>query len=115
MARYGKLGMFDTAHVPAIWALEVANILVMAERRKRLDASAVAEFIALLETLGIRADDAPGARAFGEILALARSQGLSSYAAAYLDLALRRGLPLATRDRELAEAARRAQVAVIAG
>ena len=108
-----RLGLDETAEVPAIWALEVANILVMAEKRKRLDAAAVAEFVALLETLDIRADDAPPSRAFGEILALARREGLSSYDAAYLDLAMRRGLPLATRDKALAQAARRAGVAVI--
>lgn len=108
-----RLALDEIAEVPAIWALEVANILVMAEKRKRLDAAAVAEFVALLETLDIRADDAPAARAFGEILALARREGLSSYDAAYLDLAMRRGLPLATRDAALAKAARRAGVAAI--
>ena len=108
-----RLASDETAEVPAIWALEVANILVMAEKRKRLDAAAVALFVALLETLDLRADDAPAGRAFGEILALARREGLSSYDAAYLDLAMRRGLPLATRDKALVQAARRAGVAVI--
>ncbi len=98
---------------PAIWALEVANILVMAERKGRIGSAAIAEFVALLETLDIRIDDAPAARSLGEILALARREGLSSYDAAYLDLAMRRGLPLATRDAALAKVARRAGVAVV--
>lgn len=101
------------AEAPAIWTLEIANILVMAERKARIDAAAVTEFVALLETLDIRVEDTPADRAFGSILALARREGLSSYDAAYLDLAMRRGLPLATRDAALAKAARRAGVAVI--
>lgn len=108
-----RLASDETAEVPAIWALEVTNVLVMAEKRKRLDGAAIAEFVALLAILDIHADAAPAARAFGEILALARQEGLSSYDAAYLDLALRRGLPLASRDKALIQAARRAGVAAI--
>lgn len=103
----------EFAAVPAIWPLEVANILAAAERRRRIDPVDMAGFVAMLDRLDIRVDTATAARGLKEILALARSEKLSSYDAAYLDLAMREGLPLATRDRELAAAARRAGVAIV--
>ncbi len=102
------------AQVPAIWPLEVANVLAGAERRKRIDAAGIGEFLALIETLDIRVDGETGRRALREILGLARREGLTSYDAAYLDLAMRESLPLATGDRALAEAAQRCGVMVIA-
>ncbi len=103
----------DFAAVPAIWPLEVANILAVAERRGRIDAAEIAAFAAVLEALDIRVDTATAARGLREILGLARREGLSSYDACYLDLAMREGLALATRDAALAAAARRCGVAVI--
>ncbi len=105
----------EPALVPSIWPLEVANILAVAERRRRIVAEEISEFVGLLARLTIRLDESTGERGLTEILALARDASLSSYDAAYLDLALRAGLPLATRDKALAEAARRAGVTVMTG
>jgi len=89
------------ALVPCIWLLEVSNALLVAERRGRVTQAMVAGFLEYLRSLPIVVG------IFGEVLLLAREQGLSVYDAAYLDLALRRGLPLATQDQVLREAARR--------
>jgi len=104
----------DQAVVPAIWPLEIANILAVAERRKRIAAADAAQFVSLLETLNIRIDAAAPERGLREILALARAEALSSYDAAYLDLALREGLDLATRDQPLRQAAGRLGVGLVA-
>ena len=103
----------ERAVAPSIWTLEIANILAMAERRGRIDVAGITEFLGLLEALDIRIDDAPAWRGLGEILDLARRERLSSYDAAYLDLAMREALPLATRDTALADAAARVGVAVL--
>lgn len=113
MALLDRMEDGDIAFVPGIWGLEIANILAMAERRQWLTAAGSAEFIALLAGIGLRLDDASPERALHDILALARQEGLSSYDAAYLDLAMRRDLPLATRDHALADAAKRQGVTVI--
>jgi predicted nucleic acid-binding protein len=95
----------EAAIVPAHWPLEVANVLVIAEKRQRISNSDATHFVRLLAALDIRIDeDSPG-RAFDHVLPLARSQSLTSYDAAYLDLALRTQLPLATLDDELRRAA----------
>lgn len=93
------------AAVPGIWPLEIANVLLAAERRRRITPAESARFLALLEALPIEVDAHTAARASREILLLARAHGLSSYDAAYLDLAARSGLPLATRDAALNAAA----------
>lgn len=91
------------AVVPGLWSLEVANVLAVGERRGRLRPADSARFVALLESLPIRVEPAP--ESMGEIVALARESGTSAYDAVYLALAMRRGLPLATRDTALREAA----------
>jgi predicted nucleic acid-binding protein len=101
--------------VPSIWPMEMANMLVMALRRNRIEQRDLEMAIMLLERLEIEVDPEAATRAFAEIVALARQFRLTSYDAAYLDLALREGLPLATRDTHLASAARRAGVEVIEG
>lgn len=93
------------ALVPAIWPLEVANVLLVGERRGRSTEARTSRFIALLEALPIRVDAATPQRALSSILTLAREQRLSAYDAAYLDLAMREGLPLATQDQALRRAA----------
>jgi predicted nucleic acid-binding protein len=93
------------ALVPAIWSLEVANVLLVGERRGRSSEARTSRFIALLEALPIRVDAATPQRALSEILTLAREQRLSTYDAAYLDLAMREGVPLATLDQALRRAA----------
>lgn len=93
------------AHVPVLWALEVGNILLGAERRRRITGARIAEFLGILGDLDIRVDpDLPG-RAFRDVLPLARERRLTTYDAAYLELATRLGLPLATKDGALASAA----------
>ncbi len=94
------------AHVPALWLWETGNVLVQAERRGRIRAAAIRTFLGLLESLPISIDQPTLASAWHDTLALARSHRLTTYDAAYLELALRRGLPLASRDRALQDAAR---------
>jgi predicted nucleic acid-binding protein len=100
----------STAVAPAIWPLEVGNVLIVAERRKRLGEASVVRFLALLDSLPIIVEQESPQRMFREIVALAREYGLSTYDASYLDLAMRLGLPIATRDGSLAIAANRCRV-----
>jgi predicted nucleic acid-binding protein len=101
------------ALVPGLWFLELGNVLLAAERRRRITAADVAARLELISALPIYVDQQSIARAWTEILHLARAQNLTTYDATYLDLARRRHLPLATKDRALAEAARRVEVAVL--
>ena len=98
------------ALVPGLWRLELGNVLTRAEREKRIPGSRIAAYLDLLDRLPITTDTETESRAFREILALAREQGLTTYDAAYLELAMRRGVGLATRDNALVRAARRVQV-----
>ncbi len=100
------------ALVPLVWPLEVGNALLIAERRERLSRADAVQFLALLQQLPITVEPQTPERIFGEILALAREHRLSSYDASYLDLAMRRGLPLATQDEGLRQAATRCGVGV---
>ena len=101
--------------VPAVWPLEVANGLVMGERRARIKPAESVAFVAMLEGLPIVVDRATGARALHETMSLAREHRLSAYDAAYLELAMRLGLPLATGDRSLGAAAERTGVVLLGG
>jgi predicted nucleic acid-binding protein len=94
-----------SAVVPALWPLEVANALVVGERRKRATEAKVTTFLGLLRSLPITTDDETASRAWHESIHLARTHHLSVYDAVYLELALRRGLPLATLDDKLKAAA----------
>lgn len=94
------------AFVASHWPLEVANGLLTAERRGRIGARDATRVGRLLLALPIAVDPVERGRALGETSRLARSRDLTSYDAAYLELALRRGLPLATLDEELRNAAR---------
>ncbi len=93
------------AVVPAIWALEIANAVLMGERRKRSTEAQAAKWLGYLASLPIAVDDETAARAWSDVVSLAREQNLSAYDAAYLELARRRGLPLATLDGPLKAAA----------
>ncbi len=101
----------EGALVPALWHLELGNVLVQAERRKRLTAADTTTRLELIADLPIVTDDETPTRALREVLTLARAEGLTTYDAAYLELAMRKGLPLATKDRTLRDAAKRAGVA----
>lgn len=102
----------EGAIVPAHWLLEVLNALLVAERRGRIRRDDVAAHVETIVDLGVDVDIETDRRAVAETLVLARTEKLSVYDAAYLELALRRGLPLATLDRDLAKAARKAGVRV---
>jgi predicted nucleic acid-binding protein len=93
------------AIVPSLWSLEVANAAIVGERRKRLDEARTLRFVALLNGLPIVIDDETAAKAWSETMHLARAYNLSAYDAAYLELAIRRGLPLACLDGKLKTAA----------
>jgi predicted nucleic acid-binding protein len=95
----------EAAVVPPHWHLEISNVLAIAERRKRISAANSTSFVQLLGALDIQVDAESTARTFGHILPLCRSYALTSYDAAYLELALRRRLPLATLDDDLRRAA----------
>jgi len=93
------------AHVPSLWPLEVANALLVGERRRRIMPADTARFIAILGAFPITVDDETVARAWGDTMHLARAHSLSSYDASYLELAIRLGLPLAALDGKLKTAA----------
>lgn len=100
------------AIAPAHWPLEVANALVMAVRRRRIDAGFRDAALRDLATLPVLLDDQTSRRAWHDTLRLADAHGLTVYDAAYLELAGRQGLPLATLDQALRTAARAARVAL---
>jgi len=99
------------AIVPSLWRLEIANTLVVGERRKRSTEAQAASFLARLEVLPILVDDETDARAWSDTIRLARAHTLSVYDAAYLELAMRRGLPIASLDDQLKAAAKAVGVA----
>jgi len=99
--------------VPSHWALEVANGMLMAERRRRISRADAEEALDVLWQLPIETDGETGRRAAGETATLARQHGLTIYDAAYLELALRRGAALATTDAALAKAAKKAGIDVV--
>jgi predicted nucleic acid-binding protein len=101
--------------VPGIWPLEVANVLVVCERRNRLSAADVAAFIHMLKDYPIAVDENTAGNAFGVVLSLARSHRLTPYDAAYLELALRTGSPLASLDAELNASAKGLGIALFDG
>lgn len=101
----------EQAIVPAIWPLEVANVLLVAERRGRISEAQINRFIRLLGQLPIKLDDA-GSDLAG-VVATGRAHGLNSYDASYLLLAERAGLPLATLDARLGGAATQAGVPLL--
>lgn len=99
-------GLADApAAVPSLWPLELANALVMGERRGRSTPAQASAWVALLQQLPIHVDDETVSRAWTDTLHLARAHGLTSYDASYLELALRLGAPLATFDAKLKAAA----------
>lgn len=103
----------EAAGVPAIWHLEIANALALSERRRRITPAHSTEFIGLLETLAIIVDEETPSRALNRVLDLARAERLTAYDAAYLELAMRLGVPLASKDADLCDAAERLGVNVL--
>ncbi len=101
--------------VPAVWGLEIANAMLAGERRKRLKLPQILRFVALLEGLPIFQDGQAVSKNVSNVLPLARHYGLSAYDAAYLELSIRHGVPLATLDAKLQKAAQGAGVKIFAG
>jgi len=95
----------ERAEVPSLWHLELANALAMGERKGRITPARASEFIALIDGLPIVIDERTPNFALSSVLELSRRQQLSAYDASYLELAMRRGIPLATKDDDLARAA----------
>lgn len=103
----------EGALVPSLWHLELGNVMIQAERRGRITSADVATRLELIGDLPIVTDDETPQRALHEVLALARAENLTTYDAAYLELAIRRGLPLATNDKRLRNAGANTGVQVI--
>ena len=94
-----------TAVVPQLWRLEVANVLLVGERRKRSTQADTIQWTSFLAAFPIVIDDETASHAWQETANLARTHHLSAYDAAYLELAMRLNLPLATLDKQLKAAA----------
>ncbi len=102
-----------SAVVPSLWKLEVANSLQNSVRRKRIDRLFADECLIQLSRLNILIDSETDEHAWGETRRLAIKHGLTVYDAAYLELAIRRSLPLASCDGDLIAAAKKAGVGVM--
>lgn len=100
------------AIVPNLWHLEAANVLLGVTNRKEIEVSELERFTVQLENLPISVDTLTANQVFGHTISLAKAYRLSSYDAAYLELALREGLPLATLDKDLLKAAKRSDVEI---
>ncbi len=101
----------DTAIVPSLWELEVSNVLLLGERRRRLTESQTARFIALLGQLPIHVDNVNVD--MEAVIAVGRHHALTAYDAAYLVLAEREGVPLATLDAKLRNASQAVGIRLI--
>ncbi len=101
------------AHAPGLWPLEVLNALAMAERRKRIDSDRRLRLAALLRELPVAIDAETTTHAWATTAQLASRWRLTIYDSAYLELALRLNLPLATRDAALHAAASAAGLSTV--
>jgi predicted nucleic acid-binding protein len=101
------------AYVPTLWHLEIANVLCACERRKRITEADSVRFLAVLEALNITTDHQTEQHAGQRTLGLARQHGLSVYDAAYLELAMRLGLPLASKDETLRKVAQAVGLSIL--
>jgi predicted nucleic acid-binding protein len=97
--------VIEGAVVPSLWPLEIANVLLMAERRGRITISERHQALATLAELPIHIEPSTATRAWTATLALAESHKLTVYDATYLEVAIRLALPLASYDRNLRQAA----------
>jgi predicted nucleic acid-binding protein len=98
---------------PGIWPLEVANALLVAERRKRISLAQATALLGRIVKLPVSVETIEPDRAFSQILSVARQYQLTEYDAAYLELALRKGFPFATLDDRLRRAARMAGISLV--
>jgi predicted nucleic acid-binding protein len=98
--------------VPALWSVEITNAVLVAERRKRIKQAEIRHFVELLDGLTVLMDSRSVTESVSNILPLAREYGLSAYDAAYLDVAIRHGAPLATLDSKLQRAGEKAGIEI---
>ena len=103
-----RLSAGAKAWVPALWHLELGNVLLGAQRRGRVDKAGIERFFSSLAVYDIEVDSETIAVAWTKTFAIGETSGLTLYDAAYLELALRRGLPLASLDEQLRRAMRKA-------
>lgn len=109
LERIGNTG----AIAPMLWPLEALNVLLLAQRRGRIDADRRQLLADFLRALPVKLDEETAGRAWTETTRLAERFGLSSYDAAYLELAQRRQVPLASLDQDLRTAATALGLAVL--
>jgi len=102
-----------TAVAPSFWPHEVLNALLVGEKRKRISKELVRSFLDDLARLPVALEQFPAGVVFGRIQGFSRLHGLTAYDAAYLDLAMVSGLPLATLDEDLARASKKARVPLV--
>lgn len=100
------------AIVPSLWSLEVGNVLLIAERNKRISSEQRHKALYTLTELPITVDTMTAHHAWLETMELAENYGLSLYDASYLELSLRCSLPLATFDKALKQAAKMTGITV---
>ena len=100
----------STAYVPGVWALEVANVLIVAERRGRLSEADADAFVSRIQEMSIEEEPIGACEVLNRMRSVAGRYGLSAYDAAYLELAMRLGIALGTLDAKLAQAAESAGV-----
>lgn len=100
----------DSFIVPALWWFEIRNAMLMAERRKRITILETSKFLNDMAEMRITEDSSPNEP---DLLRLARTHKLTAYDAAYLEIARRKAVPLATLDQALARAARAEKVSLI--
>lgn len=101
------------AWVPNLWHLEVVNVLIQASKQNRISYASIPKRLEALSKLPVKTDLETHSRAFTDTIYLAEEQKLTSYDAAYLELAFRRTLHLATRDKALLKAAKRLKISVL--
>lgn len=101
-----------SALVPVIWPLEVTNVLLMAIKRKRITKIKAAGFLDRLNDLPIRLANSKPLSAMMSIFELGDEQKITSYDAAYLDLAIAHNIPLATLDKDLSKAAKASKIKI---
>jgi predicted nucleic acid-binding protein len=111
VARRFKQG--DTALAPPFWPHEILNALLAGERRKRISRQLIQSFLDDLEALPVALEQSPPGIVVDRIQSLSRRHALTAYDAAYLDLALDSGLPLATLDEALVRACKSANVELL--
>ncbi len=103
----------EGGHVPSIWPTELANALLVAERRQRLRPGELERVVGLFDEMNISVDRTDGRSVVAAVVPLARSYELAVYDACYLELAIRLGAEVTTLDRRLIAAAARCGVSVV--